>query len=66
MKITNKELTAFHKILNDTFAPSANDAYNVATYGMEATRFYELKRHIESKYGMRCFWPSKLTLKSFE
>ena len=66
MKVTRKEVSAFNAMLGDKWAPSANENYNQARYGMQSPRFYEMKRHIESAFGMRYFWPSKITMKHFE
>lgn len=61
MSVTDKELRSFKAMLADKWAPSANDNYNIATFGMSAARFYELRRILDDKYGMRCFWPNKIT-----
>lgn len=66
MQVTRKEVSAFNTMLKDTFAPSANDNYNEAHYGMKAARFYEMHRFMTSNYGMRCFWPSKITQNTFK
>lgn len=66
MKVTPKMLKGFKAMLKDKWAPSANDNYNVATFGIDAATFHNMQRVMESKYGMRCFWPTNITAAMFK
>jgi hypothetical protein len=66
MKVTAKEIKSFNAMLADTWAPSANDNYNIATFGMNAARFYEMRKFVDSKFGMKFNWPRPFKMSHFK
>ncbi len=52
MNITAKEYAGYKKARLDPWAPSANDNYNLATWGITAEKYRQIDRIISDMYGI--------------
>jgi hypothetical protein len=50
--ITPKQLKGYKRARLDKWAPSANDNYNLATFGITAAEYHRVHRAVVALYGM--------------